>query len=325
MAPSATTAARSSRSAATSMSTSAPVERPSAADPRRVDVGAPAEEGHRAGDVLRPAPAERVRAALALAAPTCVVDEDAVPVPGEQLGMADRTGAVAAAAVHDDHRGPVPRRDVPAREAKAVAGRELDRPLGAARRLADRLAVLVRLDDGNAAGTTKTMRATTPTTTAIARSAQRRRRDAAPSPRCTNGIATPGAAAPRRPRPRACRSRRSRRPRRRRRGRRAARRSRARGRRRRSRPRREARAGAAGRRAIAPTPAASEIAAARACWPSPTPGCRWRNASSSACSSAIAVATRKTPVSHGSAISPVSRPGAAPSRPAAARAASREP
>ena len=78
---------------------------PDCADPVRVDVVAGLEERERARDVLRPVPAVVVLAAVALAAAAGVVEQDAVAVTCEQLGVGDRALAVAAAAVDDDDRG----------------------------------------------------------------------------------------------------------------------------------------------------------------------------------------------------------------------------
>ena len=177
-APSVTSAATFPRSAATSTRTSAPVERPSAPMRSGSISSRAAEEGEGALDVLGPAPAEVVRRALALAAPAGVVEQHAVAPAGEQLRVGDGAPAVAAAAVHDQHRGAVARRAVPAGEAQAVGRPEGDR-LVARGGGADRLAPLVGLDDAQAHRTEDEDRAERSATTASPRPAGRARRDAA--------------------------------------------------------------------------------------------------------------------------------------------------
>ena len=114
------------------------------ADAVGVDVVLALEERERAGDVLGPVPAVVVLAAVALAAAARVVEQDAVAVAREHLRVRDRAVAVAAAAVHDEHGGAVLRRAVPAGELEPVAGLEADVAIRGARRVADRLAPLVR-------------------------------------------------------------------------------------------------------------------------------------------------------------------------------------
>ena len=86
-----------------------------------------------------------------LLAPTAgVVEQDAVAVADQELGVRDGAGPVAPAAVEDEQRRAVARRAIPAREVDAVTGVERDLAVVGARRGADRLAVLVRLGDRRA-------------------------------------------------------------------------------------------------------------------------------------------------------------------------------
>ena len=120
------------------------------ADALGIDVRTLAQERERAGDVLRPAPAEPDRAAFALAAAAGVVDDDAEAVTGEEFRVRDRPGPVASSPVDDDRGRTVAGRVVPTGELEPVGGREGHGLVLRARRGADRLAVLVRLDDRQA-------------------------------------------------------------------------------------------------------------------------------------------------------------------------------
>ena len=105
----------------------------------------------------------------------------------EHLGVGDGALAVAAAAVHDEHRGAVLGRPVPALEVEPVARLERDVAVGGARRLADRLAPLVRRDDAQRrSGRARRTRRAGPPGTAT-RAAEPGR---APAPRWRHGIAT---------------------------------------------------------------------------------------------------------------------------------------
>ena len=92
------------------------------ADPVGVDIGPTLQEGNGRVDVSLALPAEEIRVALALALAATVEHQDAVAVPREHLRPLLRGGAAG----EGDHRRAVPRRDVPALQAQAVAGRELD-------------------------------------------------------------------------------------------------------------------------------------------------------------------------------------------------------
>ena len=186
-APSATTAARSSRSRGdleqhVGAGREARARRSGPGRRRRCSL----QERERAGDVLGPVPAVVVLAAVALAAAARVVEQDAVAVAGEHLRVGDRALAVAAAAVDDEHRGAVARRAVPAGEVEPVAGLERDVAVSGARRLADRLAPLVRRDDARA----RSGRARRGSASSRRRARATARDVHVPSPRCRHGIAT---------------------------------------------------------------------------------------------------------------------------------------
>ena len=108
------------------------------------------EEVERRGGVLLPAPAVGVDGALAVAGAARVIDEDAVAVADEHLGVAQGAAAVAAAARDHQHGRAVLRRAVPALELDVVGGREADGLVGGVRRAADRAVQRVDVDDRHA-------------------------------------------------------------------------------------------------------------------------------------------------------------------------------
>ena len=101
---------------------------PDAADFPGIYVGLALQECDGRADVPFALPPERVRVALALALTAAVEEQHPVSVACEELGPLLRGGS----ARERDDGGPVARRDVPALQAEAVGGRELDVLVGGA-------------------------------------------------------------------------------------------------------------------------------------------------------------------------------------------------
>ncbi len=123
---------------------------PERGDAPRLDVVAFRQEVERRGGVLLPAPAVRVDRALAVAAAARVVEEHAVAVADEHLGVAQRAAAVSAASGDHQHRRAVRGRAVPALEAHAVGCCEGDGLVGGRRRVAHRPLQRMDVDDRHA-------------------------------------------------------------------------------------------------------------------------------------------------------------------------------
>src|SRR3954470_333732 len=137
-------------SAATWIRTSAPLERPSP----------PMRSGSTSGRSRRNASAPATSFGQPQPNPTGlpslsprprgVVDEDAETVAGEKLRVRDRPGPVASCSVDDDHGRTVAGRVVPTGELEAIGRSEGHPFVLRTRRGADRLAVLVCIDDRQA-------------------------------------------------------------------------------------------------------------------------------------------------------------------------------
>ena len=117
LAPSETIALRPPDSAAASIIISPPTERPMPPIRSGSTSGLPLQERHGRVDVSLALPPEDVRVAFALALAAAVEEQDAVAVTREQLRPLLRRGS----ARERDHCGAVPRADVPALQAQAVA------------------------------------------------------------------------------------------------------------------------------------------------------------------------------------------------------------
>jgi hypothetical protein len=100
---------------------------PQATQPVGVHVWLVPQEVDRTGDVVLPAPTPAVRASLTFSGAAGVVEQNSVPVLGQQLGVLHRAVANAARAVHDDDRRPVLRGHVPPGQTQPVRRVEGDR------------------------------------------------------------------------------------------------------------------------------------------------------------------------------------------------------
>ena len=103
-APSAITAASGTPYAAARSPSSAPIDRPTSEIRRASTPGWRAKERHRAGDVVAPAPAERVRLAATLAVPTCIERQDPVSRAGEHSQVRERRDAGVVRSVQEQYR-----------------------------------------------------------------------------------------------------------------------------------------------------------------------------------------------------------------------------
>ena len=119
-APSETTAASSSVSAAAWSISSPPTERPIPPIPPGLTSWPGLQELDRGEDVLVSTPTEEIAVAFAVALTAAVEEQNPVAVADEHAGVRLR----AAAARERDHSSAVLRRHVPALEAEAIAGRE---------------------------------------------------------------------------------------------------------------------------------------------------------------------------------------------------------